>query len=110
MLAEIAVKNILLQLSKRGQEKELYRELQKQFHAYSNLENLERIKELDVRDYKRNYSSIRILPITIFQEDTKYYIGQCCLIKFRLQHRVLLPCQKIWKEMKLIIFLICPNQ
>ena len=30
MLAEIAVKNILLQLSKRGQEKELYRELQKQ--------------------------------------------------------------------------------
>lgn len=52
MLAEIAVKNILLQLSKRGQEKELYRELQKQFHAYSNLENLKGIMELDVRDYE----------------------------------------------------------
>lgn len=52
MLAEIAVKNILLQLSKRGQEKELYRELQKQFHTYSNFENLEGIKELDVRDYE----------------------------------------------------------
>lgn len=33
MHVEIAVKNILLQLSKRGQEKELYRELQKEFHA-----------------------------------------------------------------------------
>lgn len=51
MLAEIAVKNILLQLSKRGQEKELYRELQKEFHAYTNLEDLEEIKELDVKDY-----------------------------------------------------------
>ena len=51
MLAEIAVKNILLQLSKRGQEKELYRGLQKEFHAYTNLENLEGIKELDIRDY-----------------------------------------------------------
>lgn len=52
MLAEIAVKNILLQLSKRGQEKKLYRELQKQFGAYTNLENLEEIKELDIRDYE----------------------------------------------------------
>ena len=51
MLAEIAVKNFLLQLSKRAQEKELYRELQRQFNAYSNLENLEGIKGLDVRDY-----------------------------------------------------------
>lgn len=51
MLAEIVVKNILLQLSKRGQEKELYRELQKKFNAYANLEDLEEIKELDVRDY-----------------------------------------------------------
>ena len=50
MLAEIAVKNILLQLSKRGHEKELYREIQEKFHAYTNLEDLEEIKELDVRD------------------------------------------------------------
>lgn len=51
MLAEIAVKNFLLQLSKRAQEKELYRELQRQFNAYSNLEYLEGINELDVRDF-----------------------------------------------------------
>ena len=51
MLAEIAVKNLLLHLSKRGQEKKLYRELQEEFHTYTNLENLEGIKELDVRDY-----------------------------------------------------------
>lgn len=52
MLAEIAVKNLLLQLNKRGQEKQLYRKLQEEFNAYANLENLEAIKELDVRDYK----------------------------------------------------------
>lgn len=52
MLAEIAVKNLLLQLNKRGQEKQLYRKLQEEFNAYANLGNLEEIKELDVRDYK----------------------------------------------------------
>lgn len=51
MLAEIAVKNILLQLSKRNQEKEIYRMLQKQFNAYENPEILFGINELDVRDY-----------------------------------------------------------
>jgi len=51
MLAEIAVKNILLQLSKHNQEAELHRMLQKQFNAYANPEHLFGIKELDVRDY-----------------------------------------------------------
>lgn len=51
MLAEIAVKNLLLQLSKRAMEKDLYCELQEEFHAYTNLENLQEIKKLDVRDY-----------------------------------------------------------
>lgn len=51
MLAEIAVKNFLLQLSKRAQEKILHRELQKKFDAYCNLEDLEKIKSLDVKDY-----------------------------------------------------------
>lgn len=51
MLAEIAVKNLLLQLSKREQEKELYVELQKEFNAYDNLEKLEEINGLDIRDY-----------------------------------------------------------
>lgn len=51
MLAEIAVKNILLQLDKRAQEKELYRVLQRQFNDYTNLEDLQKIKELDIRDY-----------------------------------------------------------
>ncbi|MBS6953978.1 MAG: hypothetical protein KH230_12185 [Enterocloster asparagiformis] len=53
MLAEIAVKNLLLQLCKRGQEKEIYRELQEEFHTYTNLEDLEGIKALDVRDYTK---------------------------------------------------------
>ena len=51
ILAEIAIKNILLQLSKRAQEKALFRELQRQYNAYSNLEYLEEIKDLDIRDY-----------------------------------------------------------
>ena len=51
MLAEIAVKNFLLQLNNRANEKELYRELQRQFSSDSNLEKLEDINVLDVRDY-----------------------------------------------------------
>jgi len=51
VLAEIAVKNFLLQLSKRTQEEELYKELQRQFNAYNNPENLAGITGLDVRDF-----------------------------------------------------------
>lgn len=51
MLAEIAVKNILLQLSKRNQEKDLYKILQNKFNTYSNPENLFGVNELDVRDF-----------------------------------------------------------
>lgn len=51
MLAEIAIKNFLLQLSKRAQEKEIYRELQREFNVYINLNYLEEINKLDVQDY-----------------------------------------------------------
>lgn len=51
MLAEIAVKNFLLQLSKRAEERTLYQELQQKFDAFSNFEKLDEIKRLDVRDY-----------------------------------------------------------
>lgn len=51
MLAEIAVKDFLLLLSKRTQEKELHKVLQRQFNAYSNPENLAGITGLDVRDF-----------------------------------------------------------
>lgn len=52
MLAEIAVKNFLLQLSKRMQEQELHKILQQQFHAYINPEDLHEITGLDLRDFK----------------------------------------------------------
>lgn len=52
MLAEIAVKNFLLQLSKRGIEEEVAKELQKQFAAFENLQDILEIKELDVQDYQ----------------------------------------------------------
>jgi len=51
ILAEIAVKDFLLQLSKRTMERELHRELQRQFNAYTNPENLAGITGLDVRDF-----------------------------------------------------------
>lgn len=51
ILAEIAVKNFLLQLSKRTQEEELHRILQEQFSVYTNLEDLKEITGLDVRDF-----------------------------------------------------------
>ena len=51
MLAEIAVKNFLLQLSKRAQEKALYKNMQEKTGFLTNPEDLFEIKELDVRDY-----------------------------------------------------------
>ncbi|MDD3414790.1 MAG: hypothetical protein PHY47_12420 [Lachnospiraceae bacterium] len=51
MLAEIAVKDFLLLLSKRTQEEELHKLLQRQFNAYSNPEDLAGITGLDVRDF-----------------------------------------------------------
>ena len=95
MLAEIAVKNILLQLSKRGQEKELYRELQKEFHAYTNLEDLEEIKELDVKDYTEELQFHKDIADKILRADIRYYIGLCYPIKFPLQFRVPLLWRKI---------------
>lgn len=51
MLAEIAVKNFLLQLSKRTQEKELDKESQREINVYINLEDLAEITDLDIRDF-----------------------------------------------------------
>lgn len=51
MLAEIAVKNFLLQLSKRAQEKALYKNMQEKTGFLTNPEDLFEIKKLDVRDY-----------------------------------------------------------
>ena len=51
MLAEIAVINFLLQLSKRAQEKALYKNMQEKTGFLTNPEDLFEIKELDVRDY-----------------------------------------------------------
>lgn len=56
MLAEIAVKDFLLQLSKRTQEERLHKELQRQFNVYTNPENLAGITGLDVRDFNEELS------------------------------------------------------
>lgn len=45
MLAEIAVKNFLLQLSKRSVEMELYKILQQNFNVFENLEDVMNIKK-----------------------------------------------------------------
>jgi hypothetical protein len=53
MMAEIAVKNFLLQLSKRSQEEELYRLLQNKFKAFTNPEDLKEITGLDVNEFEQ---------------------------------------------------------
>ena len=55
MLAEIAVKNFLLQISKRTQEQELYKELQQRFSTYTNPEDLAGITELDIRNFNEEF-------------------------------------------------------
>ena len=52
MLAEIALKNVLLQLSKRAIEKELTDILQEEYHIYENPKDLQTIKDIDIRDYE----------------------------------------------------------
>lgn len=52
MLAEIAVKNFLLQLSKRAIEKELMNIQQKEFNAFENLSDGMKIKDIDFAEYK----------------------------------------------------------
>lgn len=51
MLAEIAVKNFLLQLSKRTHEVEINKELQKQYKMYINPEEMAEMNRLDIRDF-----------------------------------------------------------
>lgn len=52
ILAEIAVKDFLLQLSKRTQEKSLYRNIQQKYDIYSDFEFFMDIHNLDIRDFK----------------------------------------------------------
>lgn len=67
MLAEIAVKNILLQLNKRYTERHLYRILQQELHMFENDEELYDTVELDIKDYYDDmefHKSIAINGIT----------------------------------------------
>ena len=51
LLAEIAVKNFLLQLNKRYTERHLYKILQRELHMFENVEELYDTVELDIKDY-----------------------------------------------------------
>lgn len=55
MLAEIAVKNILLQLSKRAVEKQLIEIQQEQYNLFTNPENNMKLKEMDIREYQSEF-------------------------------------------------------
>lgn len=52
MLAEIAVKDMLLMMSKRATEKELIKIQQKQFSCFDNAEDLISLKELDAAEFE----------------------------------------------------------
>lgn len=51
MMAEIALKDMLLMLSKRNEEKELFNIVQKKYGGFENKEVLDEIKELDSKEY-----------------------------------------------------------
>lgn len=55
MLAQIALKNYLLQISKRLFEQALYANLQKEYHRFENLEDLQLIHKPDLRDYEFSF-------------------------------------------------------
>lgn len=53
MMAEIAVKDMLLLMSKRATEKELTRIQQKKFSCFENVEDLLGLKELDAAEFEK---------------------------------------------------------
>lgn len=53
MLAEIAVKDMLLLMSKRATEKELVKIQQKEFSCFSNVEDYIGLKELDAEEFEK---------------------------------------------------------
>lgn len=52
MLAEIAVKDMLLLMSKRATEKELFKLLQKKFSCFNSVEDIIGLKKLDADEFK----------------------------------------------------------
>lgn len=61
MLAEIALKDILLQLSKRAIEKKITDLIQNEFHFFENPEALKEIENLDVRDYSDDLELLKAI-------------------------------------------------
>lgn len=55
MLAEIAMKNMLLMLSKRGEEKEIFNIIQKESNGFENKEILDEIQSLDTKEYLEDF-------------------------------------------------------
>lgn len=51
MMAEIALKNMLLMLSKRNEEKEIFNIVQKEMNGFVNKEILDEIQEVDIQEY-----------------------------------------------------------
>lgn len=76
MLAEIAVKNMLLLMSKRVTEKELVKIQQKRFSCFANVEDLIGVKELDADEFEKEMFFTRALQVGMKQVDTRFYSGK----------------------------------
>lgn len=55
MLAEIAMKNMLLMLSKRGEEKEIFNIIQRESNVFENKEILDEVQGLDTKEYLEDF-------------------------------------------------------
>ena len=55
MLAEIAMKNVLLMLSKRGEEKEIFNIIQKEKNVFENKKILDEVQDLDIKEYLEDF-------------------------------------------------------
>lgn len=63
MLAEIAVKNILIQLDKREIEKQLIEVQQEQYNLYVNPEGGINLKELDIKEYEAEFELHKTISV-----------------------------------------------
>ena len=74
MLAEIALKNMILLLSRRNEEKALYDILQSEHQAFENKELLDDVHSLDIKDFSRN--------MDLYKNIIKNNISNCFQVVF----------------------------
>lgn len=95
MLVEIAMKNMLLMLSKRGEEKAIFNIIQKENNVFENKEILDEIQGLDTKEYLEDFRFYKEIIDEKNLDVSKCYIGKNFLMSLLWRHSLLLQYTRI---------------